>query len=50
MDKEEQLLLYSNPTRVHKLGIKILGKEFPIYISTRKDKWTSGWLAYHLLW
>lgn len=96
MDKEEQLLLYSDPTRVHKLGIKYLGKENPVYLSTRKDKkymvkspdgkwihfgqmgfsdftehkdesrrekfrkrnakwatqdkWTSGWLAYHLLW
>lgn len=38
MDKEKQLLLYSNPIKVYQLGIKYLGKENPIYLSTRKDK------------
>ena len=96
MDKENELLLYSDPIRVHKIAVKVLGKEHPVYLSTRKDKkymvkspegkwihfgqmkfedftkhkdltrrdkfkkrnakwakqdkWTAGWLAYHILW
>jgi lipopolysaccharide export system protein LptA len=96
MDKEDQLLMYSDPVKVHKIATKLLGKEHSVYLSTRKNKkymvkspdgkwihfgemgyedktlhgdearaekfrkrnarwakqnkWSAGWLAYHILW
>lgn len=37
-NKLKELLNYSNPTTVKNLGVKLLGKEYPILISSRKDK------------
>jgi hypothetical protein len=36
--KLTQLLNYSDPIEVHKQALKFLGKDYDIFLSTRKDK------------